>query len=59
MSGKGSGRGNYKVQEGQRAWICLGRSRSTRVYSYYVATTKHKGLCSAPGIHVFDYGKNA
>ena len=44
MSVKGSGRGSYQCQgfRGGR-----GRGTTARGYSYSVASTKHKGLCSA------------
>ena len=59
MSGRGSGRGSYQggvVQGGQGGRV---RGRVSIGYNYYGATTNHKGLCSAIGIHVFDYGHKA
>ena len=56
MSGKGSGRGIYQGQ-GDRGG--RGRGRYARGYSYSGATPKHKGMCSALGNHVFDYGQKA
>ena len=55
MSGKGSGRGIYQGQGGRLGWILLSRGRSDRGHSYYGDTPKHTGLCSAIGIHDFDY----
>ena len=56
MSGKGSGRGSYQCQGVRGVRV---RGRSDRGYSYYGATTKNKGLCSALGNHVFDYSQKA
>ena len=53
MSGKRNGRGSYQGL-GDR-----GRGRSVRGYIYYGDTTKHKGLFSALGNHVFDYGQKS
>ena len=47
------GRGRYQGQ-GVR-----GRGISDRGYSYYGATTKHKGMCSALDNHIFEYGQMA
>ena len=56
MSGKGSGKCGYQGREGRWGWGGLSRGISAIGYSYSGATTKHKGIYSALGIHVFDYG---
>ena len=59
MSGKGSVIGSYQGLGGQGYWGGRGRGIASRGYSYSVATHKYKGLCSAIGIHVFDYNHKA
>ena len=54
MSEKGSVRGSYQVWGGQWGWWGWGRVRDAKGYGYSGDTTKHKGLCSALGIHIFD-----
>ena len=53
MSGR-TGRGRGGRGRGGR-----GRGRGNSYSGTGVTTTKHKGLCSALGIHVFDYGQKA
>ncbi len=53
MSGR-TGRGRGGRGRGGR-----GRGRGTSYSGTGVTTTKHKGLCSALGIHVFDYGQKS
>ena len=55
-SGKGSVRGGYQGWGGRGG---QGRGRAARGYGYSGGTPEHKGLCSALGIHVFDYGEKA
>ena len=54
ISGTGSGRCGHQVRGGQGGRGGQVRGRAARGYSYSDVTTKHKGLCSAIGIHVFD-----
>ena len=58
MRGKWTGRGNYQGKGGQGCRRVWGRGRAARWYSYSGDTSIQKGLCSALGIHVFDYGQN-
>ena len=59
MSENGSVRGVKQVQGGRGGRGGRGRGRSSRRYRYSGATIKHKRLCSAIGIHVFEYGHKA
>jgi hypothetical protein len=52
MSGRGRGRGG-------RGRGGRGRGRGQSYSGTGAATAKHKGLCSALGNHVFDYGQKA
>ena len=59
MRGKWTGRGNYQGKGGQGCRRVWGRGRAARWYSYSGDTSIQKGLCSALGIHVFDYNHKA
>ena len=59
MSGKGGVRGIFQGQGGQCDRGGQVKGRTDKGYINYVANPKHKGLCSALVIHVFDYGHNA
>ena len=58
MIGKRSGRCGYQSQGGRGGEGGRGRGRAARWYIYSRATTKHKVLFIALGIHVFDYDHN-
>ena len=54
MSEKGSGKCSYQGQGGRGGRGVLCRGRAARGYIYPGDTLKHKGLCYAPGIHLFE-----
>ena len=59
MSGRARGGRGRNPGRGRTQGRGRGRGNSGRGNFYTGTTVKHKGLCSALGMHVFDYGQKA